>query len=217
MSRLPALSRALSSQAPRARPTVAGVRVDASHYTDTGGSGDDATALSASLEEASQNAVRLYRNALKDVPDMRKNFNIVEDAALVRHTIRDLFEKHDAVTDPKIIDMLVFKGWQELREIREQWKGRHHIYGYIQSYTEKLMREEAARSAQQAGVQGKDDLLALWRSRGLVPNELVTWPVFLKWKQDEDAKFHAFAVDHKLFTSEQLNRNSHASSQCTIM
>ncbi|CAN8069109.1 unnamed protein product [Agarophyton chilense] len=217
MSRVPALTRALSAHATRPRHTVTAFRVDTSHYTDTGGSGDDATALSASLHEASRKALSLYRLALRDMPEMRNNFNIVEDTAFLRSTVRDLFERHSSVTDPKIVDMLVFKGLQELREIREQWKGRHHIYGYIHRYADKLLREKAARSAQQTGAQGKEEMLALWRQRGLVPDELVTWPMFVEWKRDEDAKFEAFAVDHKLFTTEQLHRNANASSQCNIM
>lgn len=217
MSRLPAAARTLVSSASRS-PTAAVLGlVDTSHYTDTGGSGADDTSLSTSLEAASRKSVVLYRRALKDIPNMRKNFNIFEDSAFVRNTIREQFERHRLVSDPKIVDMLVFKADQELREIREQWKSRHHVYAYLYRYSEKVMREAAARRLQSGKSDGKDEALNDWRRRGLVPNEIITWPMFLRWKHEEDAKFNAFALEHNLFTSQQLDRNSNASSRCAIM
>lgn len=151
---------------------------------------------------------------------MRKNFTIIEDKAFVQACIRDLFERHKEVSDPKIVDMLVFKALQELREIREQWKSRHHVYGYIHAYMEKVIREEAARKVveQTGGVDEKrNEVLRAWKARGLVPNEIQTWAQYLRWKDEEDAKFNVFAVDNKLFTHEQLERNAKAQSSCTIM
>lgn len=215
MSRVPALARAMST-APR-RTSVAGMRAEMqSRYTDTGGSGLDATHLSSTLEEASAKARSVYRTALRDIPEMRKNFTIVEDAPFVRATIRELFERHSAVTDPKIADMLTFKAVQELREIREQWKSRHHVYAYIHQYAEKLLKEAARRSAT-AGGEDLEELLRGWRERGLVPAEIMNWGMFERWREEEDTKFRAFAVENKLFTEEQLDRNAGASSSCTIM
>lgn len=219
------VSRALSSgagaAAVRTRMPIAGARADTGMYTDTGGSGADSTALSASLAEASAKAVAIYRTALRDVPAMRVNFTIIEDKAFLYACIRDLFERHHEVSDPKIVDMLVFKGRQELREIREQWKSRHHVYGHIHAYMDKMIREEAARSAaeQTGGAEEKRlETLRAWKARGLVPQEVQSWVQYLRWKEEEDLKFNAFAVDNKLFTHDQLERNAKAqSSSCTIM
>lgn len=230
-SRVPAagsslLSRALSSTAAaaRTRAAIAGSRVDTTTYTDTGGSGADSTALSSSLEEASAKAVVAYRAALRDIPAMRQNFTIIEDKAFVKACIRDLFERHADVSDVKIVDMLVFKAMQELREIREQWKSRHHVYAYIHAYAEKTFKEEAARKVtERIGAAGlgqdekRNETLRLWRSRQLIPAEIQTWPQYLRWKEEEDAKFNAFAVDNKLFTQQQLERNAAAQSSCSIM
>lgn len=143
----------------------------------------------------------------------------MEDHSYVVSVIRDNFEQHRGVTNPKIVDMLVFKASQELGEIRQQWKSRHHVYGYIQRYTEKLLREELVKRSQSSDTSDRrEQMLADWRARGLVPVELVTWPMFTKWKADEDEKFRSFALDNKLFSTEQLERNSaQPKSSCTIM
>lgn len=206
-----------SSHAPP-KPVIPGVRPENTKYTSTGGSGEDSTTLSSSLQEASRKAVAAYRAALKDIPDMRRNFTIVEDESYVQRVIRDNFERHRDVTDPKIVDMLVFKATQELREIREQWKSRYHVYSYMQRYSEKLMREEFSRQTGAADPSDRrEQILSGWRDKGLVPPELLTWPMFERWREEEDVKFRAFALQNKIFSEEQLDRNTTKSSSCTIM
>lgn len=216
-SRVPiqaALTRTLSTAQRRA--PIAGSRVDTSGYTDTGGSGLDATALSSNLHEASAKAVAMYRHALRDIPAMRKNFVIIEDESVVQQCIRDLIERHADVTDPKVVDMLVFKGRQELTEIKEQWKSRHHVYGYIQRYTEKMLREEAGKKMK-LGEGDKEDMLQAWRDRGLVPEEIVTWGHYQRWRHEEEGKFRAFAEDNGVFEKGVLQRNASATTGCSVM
>lgn len=211
------LNRMLSTLPRASRAPIASVNPE-QLYTDTGGSGKDSTALSSSLAEASQKARSVYRQALRDVPAMRKNFTILEDRDFCVATIRDLFHRHASVEDPKIIDMLVFKAVQELGEIREQWKSRHHVYAYIHRYADKVMRDEMARKVNADGVSdGREEMLMHWKERELVPQEVGNWEMYLNWKEEEDKKFRAFAVENKLFTEEQLDRNAASSSQCTIM
>lgn len=217
-NRLPPMTRMLSTSASRPSFAVAGMRADKVVTTATGGSGADSTVLSASMAEASLKAKAAYRTALRDIPDMRRNFTIMEDAQYVTAVIRDNFERHRMVSDPKIVDMLVFKASQELREIREQWKSRHHVYSYIARFAEKKLREDLAERAMDTNSSGRrEDMLRQWRERGLVPTEIVTWPMFTRWRAEEDAKFRVFAVENKLFSEEQLDRNEKAASGCTIM
>lgn len=212
-----ALSRALSTaNAGHSRASVAGSRIDTIVYTDTGGSGLDSTALSSNLAEASAKAIAVYRQALRDIPDMRKNFTIIEGKEFVTKCVRDLFERHAHVTDPKLVDMLVFKARQELREIAEQWKSRHHVYGYIQRYSEKVLREEAKRKLKE-GDRGKEALLQTWRERGLVPSEVLTWGHFEKWREEEDEKFKAFVEENRVFEKGVLERNASAAQGCSVM
>lgn len=213
-----------SSQASRGRlAAVTGMRVDAGSYTATGGSGQDATSLSSSYEEASAKTRAIYRQALRDIPEMRRNFSIMEDKKIVMQVVRDLFERHKHVSDPKIIDMLVFKSLQELREIREQWKSRHHVYSYIQRFSEKELRQQAAEKLEQdpAFSDSHDrrqlQMLSDWRNSGLVPQEVFTWSHFLKWKQEEDEKFKNFAIEKKLFSKDELERNANSKQSCAMM
>lgn len=219
--RTPNLVRALSlssTQRVNRQAVAPGLPVDISSYTSTGGSGDDSTTLSASLDEASNKTKAAYRKAIRDIPDMRRNFTIMEDKSYLTAVIRDNFERHRNVTDPKIVDMLVFKALQELREIREQWKSRHHVYGYIHRYSDKLLREELAHRASSPDVSHKrEQMLADWRDRGLVPSEIVTWAMFIHWKSDEDMKFRKFALDNNLFSNQQLDRNANLSPSCAVM
>lgn len=171
------------------------------------------------MADATSKARSAYRIALRGIPDMRRNFTIIEDEALVRACIRDLFEKHRDVTEPHIVDMLVFKALQELREIGEQWKSRHHVTAYITRYSEKLIREETARRLEEDVPDASDkreETLRMWRERGIVPPEILTWGMFQRWKEEEDTKFKTFALENKLFSEEELDRNS-KSSTCTIM
>lgn len=219
-SRAPALVRGLSSGTSNIsrHSATPGMPIDTSSYTSTGGTGADSTTLSPSLEAASRKAVSAYRSALRDIPDIRRNFTIMEDESLVKSVIRDNFERHQFVTDPKIVDMLVFKAVQELREIREQWKSRHHVYGYIDRYLDRLMREELIQRAGSPDSSNRyDHVLQTWRDRGLIPQEITSWTMFTQWRTEEDAKFRNFALENKLFSTEQLDRNAATKPSCTMM
>jgi hypothetical protein len=217
------------------RPVV-GARVDTTkRYTDTGGSGRDSTALSAGPEQQAAAVRALYRKVLREIPAMRVNFTIVEEEPFLRALVRDLFSVRRTVSDPKIIDMLVFKAKQEIGEISGQFKGRHHIGIYIREYHDKLARQAAAQlsvasaRASREARSGKDSnapvisegtkvsMLASWRQRGLVPADLLTWSQYERWKAEENEKFAKFAVDANFFSTETLERNAKVKSQCSIM
>jgi hypothetical protein len=217
------------------RPVV-GARVDTTRrYTDTGGSGRDSTALSAGPEQQAAAVRALYRQVLREIPAIRENFTIVEDEAFLRALVRNLFSVRRTISDPKIIDMLVFKAKQEIGEIGGQFKGRHHIGIYIRNYHDQLARQAAAQlSATLARAPGKaiaakdsiapvisegtkQTMLASWRQRGLVPADLLTWAQYERWKAEENEKFAKFAVDANFFSDETLEHNAKAKSQCSIM
>jgi NADH dehydrogenase (ubiquinone) 1 alpha subcomplex subunit 6 len=202
-----------------------------SRYTDTGGSGLDATALSASPEHQAAEVRALYRTALREIPSIRVNYTIVEDESFVGALIRDLFTVKRDVSDPKIVDMLIFKAKQELGEIRSQFKGRHQVGVYFRNYHDKLAQQAAARLSAAAAAEheesdsggaavsedAKQTMLASWRQRGLVPADIVTWAQYEHWKADEDEKHAHFAVDANFFSPETLQVNSRARSQCSVM
>eukprot|EP00171_Calliarthron_tuberculosum_P009069 IDg9069t1 len=159
-----------------ARAQIVGARTATARVTDTGGSGLDATSLSSSVEEARGKAVTMYRQVLRDIPAMREDFTIIEDELFVRRVVRYLFDRHSHVSDPKIIDMLVFKARQEAAEIRNQWKSRYHVYQHINAYRDEMSRRKAVEVARahahapEGGAPAHRQLLVDgWKARGLVP------------------------------------------------
>lgn len=204
-------------------PVISGARIDLQHVTDTGGSGLDNTALSGSLEEASAKAVATYRDILRGIPDMRENFTVIETEAYCRRVVRHMFDRHAGLSDPKVVDMLVFKARQEAGEIRQQWKSRYHVYQHINAYKDEMRRAHAVEVSRSHASEGdradarRAGLVAMWKERGLIPAEIDSWEQYAHWKAEEDEKFEAFALDNRIFTREQLERNDRAKSQCAIM
>ncbi len=193
---------------------VPGARVTFGQVTDTGGSGHDSTELSSSLEEARASAVRAYREILKDIPAMRENFTIIEDEQHVRRVVRSLFERHGDITDPKVVDMLVFKARQEAGEIRNQWKSRTHVIKYVNEYNEAQKLLALAQKAPADAL--KEARLAKWKADGLVPADIDTWVQYEHWQKDEDEKFVKFAEEQNLFTREQIASNNERKNQCVM-
>lgn len=208
-------------------------------YTQTGGSGREATPLSGSLAEARSRVLNLYRTSIRDIPEMRKNYNLNETPALIRDCIRAQFEMHAGVRDAKVLDMLVFKGRQNIDEIRAQWKGRHQVTAVLLAHEAALLREAAASEAAAAVAAGaasgdggaaaaavatgeaREAALREWAELELVPPSVATWPQFLRWQAEQDGKFEAWAVGEKgLFSEAELAANkAHAekTSGCSIM
>jgi len=219
------------------RSRISGAAAKAA-YTQTGGSGREATPLSGSFAEARGRVLNLYRLGLRDIPEMRKNYNLNESPALIRDTLREQFEMHADVRDAKVLDMLVFKGRQNIDEIRAQWKGRHQVTALLLAFEQKQLRAAAAAEAAaalrgDAGAGGaaaaaaaaageaQEAQLRAWKELELVPPSVGTWPQFVRWQAEQDAKFEAWAVKEKgLFTEAELAANkAHAekSAGCTIM
>jgi NADH dehydrogenase (ubiquinone) 1 alpha subcomplex subunit 6 len=87
--------------------------------------------FSSSLKEATANAVRLYRQALRDIPTIIQNYNLELSPSQLKKVIRENFHKHKDVKDPQIVDILVFKGASELEEALLLWKTHSHVMRYF--------------------------------------------------------------------------------------
>lgn len=57
------------------------------------------------------------------------NLDDVVKISQLRSAIASEIRKNANVTNPKVIDMLLFKGMEELNNIAEHAKQRHHIIG----------------------------------------------------------------------------------------
>lgn len=210
--------RDLATAAPIPRKAIIGARIDTStRYTDTGGSGLDSTAPSRDAAHRAARVRALYHSALRGIPDARVNFTIVEDARFLRDMVRDLFESRKGVTDGKVADMLVFKGVQEVEEVKMQFKSRTYLQTMATQFREKKEREAALEKGATAAEDDRMAMLAGWKARGLVPAEVLTWPQYERWKADENSAFAQFAVDGGLFDQETLDLNQKVKSQCAMM
>jgi len=87
--------------------------------------------VSRSLPEASRGSTRLYRRALKSIPMIVRTYRLPYDAGEIRRRIRFDFESHGHVTDPAMVDMIVFKGENELEEVTQNWATRGHVLNYF--------------------------------------------------------------------------------------
>ncbi|KAK4786190.1 hypothetical protein SAY86_002879 [Trapa natans] len=86
---------------------------------------------SASLEEARSRVINFFKTACRSIPNIMEIYNLddVVTTAQLRSAITSEFRKNSHITNPKVIDMLLFKGMEELGNITEHAKQRHHIIG----------------------------------------------------------------------------------------
>ena len=81
------------------------------------------------------------------------NLDDVATVSQLRSAIASEIRKNSHVTDPKVIDMLLFKGMEELGNITEHAKQRHHIIGQYVVGREGLVQDFGAKD------QGRSNFL----------------------------------------------------------
>ncbi|KMT16978.1 hypothetical protein BVRB_2g041840 [Beta vulgaris subsp. vulgaris] len=86
---------------------------------------------SATLEEARKRMFDFFKTACRSLPAVMDIYNLHDIATIsqLRSSIAAQIRKNADVRDPKVIDMLIFKGTEELENIVEHSKQRHHIIG----------------------------------------------------------------------------------------
>ncbi|XP_077244386.1 LYR family of Fe/S cluster biogenesis protein [Tasmannia lanceolata] len=86
---------------------------------------------SATLEEARSRTFDFFRKACRSIPAVMEIYNLRDVATVsqLRASISSQIRKNEHITNPKVIDMLLFKGMEELNNIVEHAKQRHHIIG----------------------------------------------------------------------------------------
>ncbi|KAK1570968.1 hypothetical protein Q3G72_009933 [Acer saccharum] len=86
---------------------------------------------SVNLEEARSRMFEFFRLACRSIPSIIDIYNLDEvvTKSQLRNTIAAQIRKNSQVTNPKVIDMLLFKGMEELNNILEHAKQRHHMIG----------------------------------------------------------------------------------------
>ncbi|KAG6421798.1 hypothetical protein SASPL_118355 [Salvia splendens] len=86
---------------------------------------------SASLEEARRRVFDFFKTACRSIPTIMEIYTIddVVTPSQLRSIVASEIRKNAHITNPKVIDMLLFKGTEELNNIVEHSKQRHHILG----------------------------------------------------------------------------------------
>ncbi|XP_057520195.1 NADH dehydrogenase [ubiquinone] 1 alpha subcomplex subunit 6-like [Amaranthus tricolor] len=86
---------------------------------------------SATVEEARKRVFEFFKLASRSLPKVMDIYNLedVTNVSQLRSSISSQIRKNSHIKDPKVIDMLLFKGMEELENIVEHSKQRHHIVG----------------------------------------------------------------------------------------
>ena len=103
---------------------------------------------SVNLEEARQRVFEFFRSACRSLPTVMEVYNLYDVATIsqLRSTIAAEIRKNDHITNPKVIDMLLFKGLEELKNVVNHSKQRHHIIGqYVVGHRELEQQELALK------------------------------------------------------------------------
>ncbi|XP_055526930.1 NADH dehydrogenase [ubiquinone] 1 alpha subcomplex subunit 6-like [Wyeomyia smithii] len=86
--------------------------------------------LSLDNQEARKRVISLYKSWYRQIPQTVHEFDIPKSVAQCRTKLREEFLRHRAVTDVRVIDMLIFKGHLDLKETINRWKQKSHLMRY---------------------------------------------------------------------------------------
>ncbi|CAI8607451.1 unnamed protein product [Vicia faba] len=105
---------------------------------------------SVNLEEARQRVFEFFRSACRSLPTVMEVYNLYDVATIsqLRSTIAAEIRKNDHITNPKVIDLLLFKGLEELKNVVNHSKQRHHIVGQYVVGRRGLEQQELAAKEQ---------------------------------------------------------------------
>jgi len=86
---------------------------------------------SATIEEANKRALLFFREVCRTLPLIIERYNLSEiiTAEELRSRVADEFRKHKGASNPKVVDMLRYKGEEEFEYYVTQSKQRHHVLG----------------------------------------------------------------------------------------
>ncbi|MED6113427.1 hypothetical protein PIB30_070706 [Stylosanthes scabra] len=102
---------------------------------------------SATLEEARHRVFDFFKTACRSLPTVMHIYNLddVTSISELRSTVASEIRKNSHVTNPKVIDMLLFKAFEELKNVVDMAKQRHHIIGQYVVGKQGLVQDRATK------------------------------------------------------------------------
>ncbi|XP_060803540.1 NADH dehydrogenase [ubiquinone] 1 alpha subcomplex subunit 6-like [Amyelois transitella] len=86
--------------------------------------------MSTDFWEARRRVLGLYRAFYRYIPYIIKYFDIPKTEQDCRYKLREYFYANACVTDVRVIDILVIKGYMELKEVTHQWQQKGHVMAH---------------------------------------------------------------------------------------
>nr|XP_026499739.1 NADH dehydrogenase [ubiquinone] 1 alpha subcomplex subunit 6-like [Vanessa tameamea] len=86
--------------------------------------------LSRDRREAHRRVISLYRAYFRYIPYLVKHFDIPKSEENCRKKLREYFYKNACINDLRIIDIMVIKGFINLKEVTHQWQQKGHIMAH---------------------------------------------------------------------------------------
>ncbi|XP_010520073.1 PREDICTED: NADH dehydrogenase [ubiquinone] 1 alpha subcomplex subunit 6-like [Tarenaya hassleriana] len=104
---------------------------------------------SANLAEARRRVFDFFRAACRSIPSVMEIYNLQDVVApsQLRSAIAAQIRKNANITNPKVIDMLLFKGMEELTNVVDHSKQRHHIIGQYVVGSEGLVQDSGSKDS----------------------------------------------------------------------
>lgn len=104
------------------------------------------SAVSRNLKEASLKTRRLYRQTMKEIPSIVRAYQLelTTNDALMK--IKNDFKANRHVTDPHLIDVLVFKGTLELEEAKELHMTKAHVMNFFQPDPKFVLEKDKTKN-----------------------------------------------------------------------
>eukprot|EP01089_Gocevia_fonbrunei_P021166 TRINITY_DN809_c0_g1_i2.p1 TRINITY_DN809_c0_g1~~TRINITY_DN809_c0_g1_i2.p1 ORF type:complete len:138 (-),score=24.79 TRINITY_DN809_c0_g1_i2:81-494(-) len=91
------------------------------------GPGSFAARVSKSIPHSRTRVLSLYRRFVRAAPSFLSIYQLPVTARLLNERVAKEFRKHNDVSDPLMIDLLIHKGGLEFQEAILIWKQRPHL------------------------------------------------------------------------------------------
>ena len=101
------------------------------------------TTMSKNMAQATLRAKSLYRNTMRSVQAVVTGYELECTPEKLKSVVRMKFREQLHVKEAAVVDVLCYKGEQELQETMQMWKTKAHVQKYVDY--EDLSRPDFAR------------------------------------------------------------------------